>query len=38
MGDSLPNAVEVHHVSYQMQLLENGKRLYSAIVHFKAKK
>ncbi|GAC90874.1 hypothetical protein KN10_1310 [Anoxybacillus flavithermus NBRC 109594] len=30
--------LEVHHVSYHMQLLENGQRLYSAMVHFKAKK
>lgn len=30
--------LEVHHVSYHMHLLENRQRLYSAMVHFKAKK
>ena len=28
----------VHAVSHQMHVDENGKRFYSAVVHFKAKK
>ncbi|GMB07537.1 uncharacterized protein DUF2536 [Thermolongibacillus altinsuensis] len=30
--------LEVHHVSHQMHVAENGQRFYSAVVHFKAKK
>lgn len=30
--------LEVHHVSHQMHVTENGQRFYSAVVHFKAKK
>ncbi|KYD21805.1 hypothetical protein TGS27_0179 [Geobacillus stearothermophilus] len=30
--------LSVHHVSHQMHVMENGKRFYSAVVHFKAKK
>jgi hypothetical protein len=30
--------LHVHHVSHQMHVTENGKRFYSAVVHFKAKK
>lgn len=30
--------LEVHHVSHQMHVMENGQRFYSAVVHFKAKK
>ncbi|OQM44853.1 hypothetical protein B6A27_12445 [Anoxybacillus sp. UARK-01] len=30
--------LEVHHVSHQMHVSANGQRLYSAVVHFKAKK
>lgn len=29
--------LEVHNVSYQMHAAEDGRRLYSAAVHFKAK-
>jgi hypothetical protein len=29
--------LEVHHVSHQMHIGENGERFYSAVVHFKAK-
>ncbi len=27
----------VHHVSHQVSVDENGRRLYSAVVHFKVK-
>jgi hypothetical protein len=30
--------LHVHHVSHQMHVAENGKRFYSAVVHFKVKK
>lgn len=30
--------LSVHHVSHQMSLDENGRRYYSAVVHFKAKR
>lgn len=30
--------LSVHHVSHQMNLDENGRRHYSAVVHFKAKR
>ncbi|MEK4969172.1 DUF2536 family protein [Cytobacillus sp. FSL R7-0696] len=30
--------LEVHHVAHLMHLDENGKRFYSAVVHFKLKK
>lgn len=30
--------LEVHHVAHQMHIDENGKRFYSAVVHFKLKK
>ncbi|QED48724.1 DUF2536 family protein [Cytobacillus dafuensis] len=30
--------LSVHHVSHQMSVDENGKRFYSAVVHFKSKK
>ncbi|MFC0296165.1 YrzA family protein [Geobacillus jurassicus] len=30
--------LSVYHVSHQMHITENGKRWYSAVVHFKAKK
>ncbi|WP_066293142.1 YrzA family protein [Bacillus sp. FJAT-29937] len=30
--------LQVHHVSHQMSVDENGKTFYSAVVHFKAKK
>lgn len=30
--------LQVHHVSHQMIIDENGKPYYSAVVHFKAKK
>lgn len=30
--------LEVHSVSHQMHVAENGKRFYSAVVHFKLKK
>ena len=30
--------LEVHHVSHQMYVAENGQRYYSAVVHFKAKR
>ncbi len=30
--------LEVHSVSHQMHVDEEGRRLYSAVVHFKAKK
>lgn len=30
--------LEVHSVSHQMHVSEDGKRFYSAVVHFKAKK
>ncbi|AZB43711.1 DUF2536 family protein [Bacillus sp. FJAT-42376] len=29
--------MEVHSVSHQMHVLEDGRRFYSAVVHFKAK-
>ncbi len=28
----------VHHVSHQMHVDEDGRRFYSAVVHFKVKK
>lgn len=28
--------LHVHSVSHQMSVLEDGKRMYSAVVHFKA--
>ncbi|MDQ0218212.1 DUF2536 family protein [Peribacillus cavernae] len=30
--------LEVHHVSHQMHVTEEGRRFYSAVVHFKAKR
>ncbi|KOP83535.1 YrzA family protein [Cytobacillus solani] len=30
--------LSVHHVSHQMSLDENGRKHYSAVVHFKAKR
>ncbi|RFU65797.1 DUF2536 family protein [Peribacillus glennii] len=30
--------LEVHHVSHQMHVTEEGRRFYSALVHFKAKR
>ncbi|MFE8696804.1 YrzA family protein [Cytobacillus sp. FJAT-53684] len=30
--------LSVHHVSHQMSMDENGRRYYSAVVHFKVKK
>lgn len=30
--------LEVHSVSHQMHVSDDGRRLYSAVVHFKAKK
>jgi hypothetical protein len=30
--------LEVQHVSHSVTFDQNGKRLYSAVVHFKAKK
>ncbi|MTH52515.1 DUF2536 family protein [Bacillus mangrovi] len=29
--------MEVHSVSHQMHVMEDGRRFYSAVVHFKAK-
>ncbi|PLT34617.1 DUF2536 family protein [Bacillus sp. V5-8f] len=29
--------LEVYHVSHQMHVTEEGRRFYSAMVHFKAK-
>jgi hypothetical protein len=30
--------LEVHNVSHQMHLTEEGRRFYSAVVHFKVKR
>ncbi|MRX71354.1 DUF2536 family protein [Bacillus lacus] len=30
--------LEVHHVAHQMHVAEDGKRYYSAVVHFKQKR
>ncbi|KQL20610.1 YrzA family protein [Cytobacillus solani] len=30
--------LSVHHVSHQMSVDENGRKHYSAVVHFKAKR
>ncbi|MBE4908072.1 YrzA family protein [Bacillus luteolus] len=30
--------LEVHHVSHQMYVDEDGRRYFTAVVHFKAKK
>lgn len=42
MNDQIENnkaiLLEVHSVSHQMHVSEEGRRFYSAVVHYKAKK